>query len=70
MSKVIIVIRRILDTEEIIGVFRTFDAAKIATKGYARISAHDSFCVEEYEITEDAAEAPATWAEAAREKPE
>jgi hypothetical protein len=53
MSKVIIVIRRILDTEEIIGVFRTLAAAKIGTKGYARISAHDSFRVEEYEITEE-----------------
>jgi len=53
--KVYIVIRRILDTETIVGVFRTLDAAKIGTKGYARISAHDSFRVEEYEITEDAA---------------
>ena len=59
MSKVYIVIRRILDTEAIVGVFRTLDAAKIGTKGYARISAHDSFRVEEYEITEDAAEAEA-----------
>jgi len=57
--KVYIVIRRILDTEAIIGVFRTLDAAKIGTKGYARISAHDSFRVEKYEITEDAAEAEA-----------
>ena len=59
--KVYIIIRRILDTEEIVGVFRTLDAAKSGTKGYARISAHDSFRVEEYEITEDAAEAEATW---------
>ena len=54
--KVYIVIRRILDTEEIVGVFRTLAAAKIGTKGYARISAHDSFRVDEYEITEDAEE--------------
>jgi hypothetical protein len=59
--KVYIVIRRILDTETIVGDFRTLDAAKIGTKGYARISAHDSFRVEEYEITEDAAEDEAAW---------
>lgn len=57
--KVYIVIRRILDDEMIIGVFRSLDAAKIGTKGFARISAHDFFRVEEHEITEDAAETEA-----------
>ena len=51
--KVYVVMRRILDYEEIVGVFRTLDALKSGAKGYTRISANDSFRVEEHEIIEE-----------------